>query len=444
MVFIITSAIWASSYRLSGNKIEQMKWGWKIVPLTLFGWVWLGFGMTYIIRFLLLAYDPELLRTTAYPMWQMTGERLTEIWLFICVFWVMFCLGYLITDKILTNKKIPFFVKLNLLDSTAALPILNFFSIISLILTILIYGFSSVVPRIILTPLGHLTQLCFIALTLVWFWHFSGVETGRKQYLYMIPVIALYFLSPYREHILKLVACIFLPLIVTRENIRLRHIFAFGITIVLFLTILNQFYRSYLWEGMTLQESVKSISISEWLDRPQDTPWVGASKRFHGFDSTALSIHFVPELTPFDDRNIVLELIKTIIPRFIYSDKSDVQRGRLFSSEIWSYDEHDRIVDRIWAMIAPSMIGDLWQAGGLLSIFLGALIFGFVVAFLENCRKALRMGPSLAFISVYALLIAGAVERDFTNGVGVIIQTSLVLFLVVIALPIKREIRVES
>ena len=159
MVFIITSAIWASSYRLSGNKIEQMKWGWKIVPLTLFGWVWLGFGMTYIIRFLLLAYDPELLRTTAYPMWQMTGERLTEIWLFICVFWVMFCLGYLITDKILTNKKIPFFVKLNLLDSTAALPILNFFSIISLILTILIYGFSSVVPRIILTPLGHLTQL---------------------------------------------------------------------------------------------------------------------------------------------------------------------------------------------------------------------------------------------------------------------------------------------
>ena len=404
IAFSITTTMWAYSYRLAASTNERMGRGWKIMPLSLFGWVWIGFGMTYIARFLLLTADPELFRATAYPLWLMRGDRLTEIWLFICGFWFTFCLGYLGTDRLLRDKELPFFAKLNLLDSPAALPILTFFSIAGMALTILIYAFGGVVPRAILTPLGHLTQVCYISLTLAWFWHFNGVETGKQRYWYMLPVIILYVLSPYREHVLKLAACIFLPLIVVRENIRLRRIIVFGIAMVIALTILNQLYRSFLWENLTMEESVQSLSLAEWWDQPQSTPWVGAGKRFHGFDSTALSLHFVPELTPFDDRNIVLELIRTVTPRFLYADKSDVQRGRLFSAEIWSYDEHERIVDRIWAMIAPSMIGDLWQAGGLLSILLGALIFVFLS---QSLAEYLSVGMLiLGVIAIIVILVA--------------------------------------
>ncbi len=438
LFFALTILAWAYSYRLTGTREERSMLGWRTVPLSIFGCAWIAFAVTYLLRFLALAYDPELFRATQYPLWFMPGDRLTGIWLHIFVFWVLFCLGYIIASRMLATRNLRFFERLNLFESTKSLPVLDLFSVISLLLIILIYRFGDFVPRVILTPLGHLSQLCVLPPAIAWYWYFSGRPVGMKRYLYLVPIIVLYFLSPYREHIFKLIACIFLPFIATRDKIRLHRVLAFGIAALLLLTMLNQAYRSFLWEGETIEASAKLVSVKDWVDDPQKTPWVQASNRFHGFDSTALSIYFVPELTPFDDRNVILELMKIVIPRFIYGEKEDLQRGRLFSSEVWSYDEQEKISERGWAMIAPSMIGDLWISNGLTSILLGALIFGLLVGILENCRKVLKLGPSLAFMTLFFFLIMGAIERDFTNGVGVIIQITIILILVSIVLPSSK------
>jgi len=99
ITFILTVLVWAYSYKLAALKNEQPKWGWRIVPMSVFGCAWIAFGVTYIFRYFVLAYDPELYRATQYPLWFMPGDRLTEIWLFIGLFWGVFCLGFYITNR---------------------------------------------------------------------------------------------------------------------------------------------------------------------------------------------------------------------------------------------------------------------------------------------------------------------------------------------------------
>ncbi len=104
--------------------------------------------------------------------------------------------------------------------------------------------------------------------------------------------------------------------------------------------------------------------------------WGERMARFHAFDSMLLTVHLVPAAKPYSGRSVlVAPFIRGFVPRFIYGDKGAADAGEKFGAEIWAYND-PMARDHGGAAIAPSMPGDLYDAGGVLDIVLGALIWG--------------------------------------------------------------------
>ncbi len=248
----------------------------------------------------------------------------------------------------------------------------------------------------------------------------------------------MFLLSPYREHIVALFLCVFLPMLVTKRRVRILTVVAMAFAILVGSTIALVVYRPVKWEGKKWDVTRRYVDWELWRTEPQEAPWTKLSARFHGFDSAALTVYLVPAVFPYQDRDLGVEvLISAFMPRALYAGKVHVQRGRLFSRTIWAYDERGTTARTGSAMIAPSMPGDLWSAGGPKTIILGALIWGGLVGLLECWRRSLRSGPAIALIVLLGIRVAGGLERDFVHAASTIMQLVVVLLLVLAVLPLK-------
>ncbi len=127
---------------------------------------------------------------------------------------------------------------------------------------------------------------------------------------------------------------------------------------------------------------------------------------------------------------LVSPLMRGVLPRFIYSGKSGADAGIDFGSRIWAFDD-PTTRESSGASIAPSMPGDLYDAGGVLYIALGALIFGSACwAWWMDGNRICRLSASAAITVLVATQCAMSVERDFDNSIATFIQTLLVFVLV--------------
>ena len=88
------------------------------------------------------------------------------------------------------------------------------------------------------------------------------------------------------------------------------------------------------------------------------------------------------------------------------------------------------------------MPGDLYDAGGVLYVALGALIWGTLLGFVDGWKRHLPSFCAAAITVLVATQCAMSVERDFDGSVATFIQTLLVFVLVagVIAL-VRRDDR---
>jgi hypothetical protein len=75
------------------------------------------------------------------------------------------------------------------------------------------------------------------------------------------------------------------------------------------------------------------------------------------------------------------------------------------------------------------MPGDLFEAGGVLYIALGALLFGTLLGLVDGWKGHLPNFSGAAITALVATQCAMAVERDFDNSVASMIQTLLVFVL---------------
>jgi hypothetical protein len=89
-------------------------------------------------------------------------------------------------------------------------------------------------------------------------------------------------------------------------------------------------------------------------------------------------------------------------------------------------------------MIAPSMPGDLWSAGGAHVVVLGALAWGALIGFLDWWRRGLRGGPATALVALMAFRVAGGMERDFVHACATVAQVLIVMLLVLALVPVRR------
>lgn len=431
ILFALTVALWAASAWLAGERSERSLLGWRIIPLSVFGFAWLSFGADYIARFLFLAYDPELFRVTLYTPGLLPAEVLSQTWLALGLFWLTLCLGYaamLIWLKPVTPAWLTPLLQFNRLASPEAIGLLDKIFIISVILTPL--SVSPWVPQGLVTPIGLIIYLYAIPLIISWQLYFQGQPIGLRRFIYMLPGIILYYLSPYRLHLVLPLACIMLPAILFKPRLAFYKV-VLGIIIFLILsTAVNDTYRKVIWNTRDkyVRESL-SKDWETWQENPDESPWIRLVKRFHGFDSTAITINAVPSFFPYSNHDVVTEtLVTAFLPRALYDTKPEKARGREFSVTIWAWSEHG-LMRRNSSMIAPSITGDLYRVHGLPMICLGGILLGLVIGLLEKTRFVIGKESQCIWVGLFGLTVALGLETDFVFTMGTLLQRFIIVYL---------------
>jgi hypothetical protein len=290
------------------------------------------------------------------------------------------------------------------------------------------------IPLALLTPLGSIAYLYIVPATIVWWdalrrpgpwWRAGGV-----QLLTLLPALVHGWRSPYRENLVPLFLIPLLAALFAGRRPKLRVLLPAGMVCFLVLTTFVSAYRSIKWENVRPEEvasEIRRAGVVDWVTGN----WAERLSRFHSFDSVLLTVHLVPLARPYSGRNVLVSpFLKGFVPRFLYADKGMWDAGERFGKEIWAYDNAESR-DHQGAAIAPSMPGDLYEAGGPLYIALGALIWGGVVGLIDGWKKHLPVHCAAAITALLATQCAMSVERDFDHSVATFIQ--IFLLLVVIA-----------
>jgi hypothetical protein len=134
-------------------------------------------------------------------------------------------------------------------------------------------------------------------------------------------------------------------------------------------------------------------------------------------------------MRPYSERNLLVSpILRGFIPRLVYSGKSGADAGMNFGTQIWAYDD-PTTRETPGAAIAPSMPGDLYEAGGVLYVALGGLIFGTLLGLVDGWKGHLAAFSGAAITALVVTQCAMAVERDFDHSITTFIQTLLVFVL---------------
>lgn len=425
LIYSVTLIVWAATGLLFSKRLRSGRFDLRWSFTTLFGYAWLAFFVVYILRFLLITYDPELFRRSGFPLWLLPEQVITESWFCLLLFWCLFCMGFALIFFRLQRRAPRVLFRLDALGHfhPDRIKFLDAMSAITLITAIWVNYPGFPLPRALLTPLGRLSALYAIPLTIAWCLHFSGEPIRWRRFLYMLPGIVTYVLNPYREHLLVLLFCWLVPALLVGGKLGTKGILI-SLGVILFLgTIVTSAYREIKWQDPASAD-----------ERPT---WVILSNRFHGFDSMALTVYAVPHLFAYSERSIIGGLVYQVFPRLFFPSKEESSRAMEFSTTIWALDESDRVISRSPASIALSMAGDLYSTNGPVAVILGALIWGAVVGFLQMWANALAPVGRTILIVLFGMGVAGGMERDFVSATAGLIHLVLVVLLVAAFFPLR-------
>jgi hypothetical protein len=337
-----------------------------------------------------------------------------------------------------------------MLASPENLPILDLLVLGSCCLAIL--SGRQFIPLALRTPFGILGGFYVIAATTVWYDYFRGQPLSLRNFLYLLPGVLIYFFSPFRALIFGTLLCVVVPALKTRRWLSFPGFLVAMLALLLLSTIINDYRRArmkaagYNWQDPTLTE--ETLGSKEHHLKPS---WVRLVDRFHGFDSVALTIHFVPAVFPHSELNIFSDLVRRVIPRAVLDKKSDTHRGQKFSTTIWAMGERGR-VKRAASNISLTMCADLFQINGIPLIIVGAAFYGLLVGLLESWQRRGTPLSSCVLLALFGMPVALGIEQEFDFASATLIQmiVGLYFFLfflpftakfqsVVRRLPVKRE-----
>lgn len=420
------TACWMLSVRLvPGWKRD----GWTSVLRSVYGFVWLGFGLDIVLRFSMLAYNAVewgngTLRLVAQPV-----DTVNRTLAYCGLFWLLVALAYAVAVRRrgagplgLARSFTPEFAY------AAAIPV----ALLASVIFYLIDG-ESRLPLELITPLALLANFYMVPAAIVWWDHFRQPgpkwRIGSIHLLVLLPALINGWRSPYRENLAPLFLIPLVAAMFAGRRPALRKLVpAILIWFVVISSVVTS-YRRIKWENVRQEEvanEMRDASAVEWLAGS----WGDRMKRFHSFDSMLLTDAVVPAARPYSGRNVLVNpFIRGFVPRFIYGAKGEADAGEKFGAGIWAYDD-PMTRDHGGAAIAPSMPGDLYEAGGVLYIALGALIWGALLGLVDGWKAHLPPFCGAAITALVAMHCAMSVERDFDHSVAAFIQTFL-LFIVV-------------
>jgi len=247
----------------------------------------------------------------------------------------------------------------------------------------------------------------------------------------LAPALVRFLVSPFREQLVPIGLIPLLAWHCTRGRLPRRYVLAMLVGVPLFVLAgdLTHAYRNVLWGGAEVSQAVHDLTGEDQTDLvvDPDPGWLVALRRFHGLDSLLLTVDLVPGVFPFRNEPVVTDaVVRGLVPRVLMPDKQLSDRGPEFARTIWAFDSGLESS----AAIAPSMPGDLYHAGGLGTVALGALVWGLLLGLLDRWKDALAPGGRVAVLVMLATQVASSVERDFGHCVATLLQTLIVLLLV--------------
>ncbi len=430
------AACWLLSARLTPGWKQR---GWRSLLTSLYGLVWLGFGLDIILRFLMLSYNAvewgnDSLRLVALPV-----DTVNRTLACSALFWLLVSAGYSLTLRRPTPGPLRLTQVFTVeLAYAAAVPVATLCSVL-----FYVTDTPDRVPLVFLTPLATIAALYIIPATIVWWDHFQQPgpwwRIGSLQLVVLLPALVNGWLSPYRENLSPLFLIPLIAALCAGRRPALRRAVPVAMACFLGLTTLVGSYRAIKWDNTRPEEvanEMRSAGLVEWITGD----FGRRMSRFHSFDSFLLTIHLVPNARPYTGRDVLISpFIRGFIPRLLNSNKEAANAGEKFGASIWAY-ENPQTRDHSGAAIAPSMTGDLYDAGGVLYLALGGLIWGGVLGLVDGWKRHLPGYGVAALTALLATHCAMSIERDFDHEIAGLIQVLLVVIVVsgVIALSRRR------
>jgi hypothetical protein len=414
--------------------------GWPSLLKSVYGLVWIGFGVDIVLRFLMLAYNAVEWGNNTLRLVAQTTDTVNATLLYCGLFWLLVTVAYAFAVRrkgagplTLTREITVEFVY------QAAIPI----ALLGCVAFYLTEG-PGRLPVALITPLALLANLYMVPAVIVWWDHFQ--QTGPKwrissvHIIVLLPALVRGWMSPYRENLAPILLIPLIAALFAGQRPSLRKVIPVGLICLLLVSSLVRSYRRVKWENVRPQEVVSEIrqaGLVGWLTGASDEPM----QRFHAFDSMLLTVDLVPGLQPYSGRNLLMApLIRGFIPRFIYQGKGVADAGISFGTRIWAFD-NPIAREQSGASIAPSMPGDLFDAGGVLYVVVGGLMWGALLGLVDGWKGHLPAFCAAAVTILVATQCAMSVERDFDNSLSSFIQTLLVFVLTagLIALARRRN-----
>jgi len=414
--------------------------GWPSLLKSVYGFVWLDFGLDILLRFLMLAYNAVEWGNNTPRLMAQTVDTVNSTLLYCGLFWLLVTMAYGLAVQrkgagpmSLAREFTPEF------SYRAAIPVAVLASG-----AFYLTAEERRLPLVLITPLGLLATLYMVPAVVIWWDHFR--QPGPKwqisgvHVIVLLPALVHGWTSPYRENLAPILLIPLIAAMFAGRRPALRKMLPAGLICLLVLSSLVSSYRRIKWDNVRPEDVAGELSrggFSGWLTGASNEP----VRRFHAFDSMLLTVNLVPALQPFSGRNLLIApFIRGFVPRFIYSDKGAADAGVNFGTRIWAFD-NPTSRDRPVASIAPSMPGDLYEAGGLLYIVMGGLIWGALLGLVDGWKGHLPEFCGAAITVLVATQCAMSVERDFDNSLSTFIQTLLVFVLTagVIALARRRN-----
>jgi hypothetical protein len=412
--------------------------GWPSLLKSVYGLVWMAFGFEIVLRFLMLAYNAVEWGNNTLRLVAQTTDTVNKTLLYCGFFWLILTVAYALAVRRKGAGPLTLGREFTLeFAYAAAIPA----TVLSCVAFYLTEG-QNRLPLFLITPLALLANLYMVPAVIVWWDHFR--QAGPKwriagvQIIVLLPALVRGWMSPYRENLAPILLIPLIAALFAGQRPSLRKTVPAALICLLVLSSLVSSYRRIKWENVRPEEVASEIrqdGLGGWLTGASDEP----VRRFHAFDSMLLTVDLVPALQPYSGRNLLMApLIRGFIPRVIYQGKGVADAGMSFGTRIWAFD-NPKAREQSGASIAPSMPGDLYDAGGLLYVVVGALMWGGLLGLIDGWKGHLPAFCAAAVTVLVATQCAMSVERDFDNSLSTFIQTLLVFVLTAGVMALARR-----
>ena len=435
LILVGTTAGWMISVRLVPGLARE---GWPSVLKSLYGLVWLGFGLDILIRFLMLSYNAVEWGNYTLRLVALRVDTVNTTLAYSGLFWMLVALAYAFAVRREGAGPLGM-ARIFTLDFAyeAAIPVAVLASA-SFYLTE-----GQHLPLALITPLALLAALYYVPAAIIWWDHFrqpgSKWRIGSIHCIVLLPALVRGWCSPYRENLAPIVIIPFIAALFAGRRPALRKVVPVALVCFFVLTSVVGTYRRIKWENVPPEEVAREFGQLSFVDWVSGT-WEEPIHRLHGFDSMLLTVALVPALQPHSGRNVlVAPFLRGLIPRFINSDKSGLDAAKNFGAGIWTFDDPMGRAHASGFAIAPTMPGDLYEAGGVLYIAIGALLWGCLIGLVDGWRAHLPEYGAAAVTMLVATQCAMSVEKDFVHSVASFIQTMLVFLLAAAVIALVRR-----